>query len=145
MGTLSVVCGSPDAATRVLSQLKLIIRPMYSSPPCHGSGIVKTILADEDLSAQYYKECASMAARITEMRSLLRTELETVGSTLNWSHITNQIGMFAFTGMSKDQVENLISRHHVFMTKDGRISLAGINSDNAKYVAAAIHDVTRGA
>ena len=73
------------------------------------------------------------------------TTVETVGSTLNWSHITNQIGMFAFTGMSKDQVENLISRHHVFMTKDGRISLAGINSDNAKYVAAAIHDVTRGA
>ena len=56
VGTFSVVCGSASEAARVQSQLKLIIRPMYSSPPLHGAGIVKTVLGDPTLSAQYYEE-----------------------------------------------------------------------------------------
>lgn len=77
------------------------------------------------------------------MRQLLRDELANAGSTLDWAHITDQIGMFAFTGLTAPQVEKLIAEHAVFMTKDGRISLAGINSGNAEYVAKAIHEVTK--
>jgi len=78
------------------------------------------------------------------MRGLLVDKLKDVGSTHDWSHITSQIGMFAFTGMSKEMVETLTSEYFIFMTLDGRISLAGINDKNVEYIAKAIHAVTDG-
>lgn len=83
-----------------------------------------------------------MADRIMEMRTLLKSEMYAAGSTKDWEFITDQIGMFAYTGMTLGQCEKLISEHHIYLTKDGRISMAGINTGNVKYVAAAIHKVT---
>ncbi len=97
-GTLSVVCSTPDEKEAVMSQLKLIIRPMYSSPPVHGASIVKIVLSDEDLTSEYYTNCQEMAHRIRAMREKLVEVLKEVGSTHDWSHVTEQIGMFAFTG-----------------------------------------------
>merc|ERR1719188_1756802 len=77
------------------------------------------------------------------MRSELTAGLEANGSSHDWSHISNQIGMFCFTGMNKEQVINLRDKHSVFMTLDGRISVAGISSRNVGYLADAIHDVTK--
>jgi len=142
VGTLSVVCPTAQVAGTVLSQLKLIIRPMYSSPPIHGAGIVKTVLGDEELSKQYIGECASMAARIQAMRLLLVSELKEAGSALSWAHIAEQIGMFAFTGMTQEMCDALMTDHAVYLTRDGRISIAGINPGNVKYIAGAIHKVT---
>ena len=98
IGTLSVVCNSPLEKEAVLSQLKLIIRPMYSSPPIHGANIVKIVLSDEILTREYYANCREMANRIRSMREKLVQVLKSVGSTHDWSHVTEQIGMFAFTG-----------------------------------------------
>ena len=128
----------------MLSQLKLIIRPMYSSPPIHGALIVSEVLGDEALSKQYYQECADMATRIGGMRKQLRSEIEAAGSTHDWKHVTDQIGMFAFTGMDSDMCDVLTDTHNIFLTRDGRISIAGLNADNIKVVAKAIHDVTDG-
>ena len=97
-GTLSVLCNSVEEKSAVMSQLKLIIRPMYSSPPIHGSSIVKTVLTDEELTKEYYGNCKEMAERIKSMRMRLVEVLKEVGSTHDWSHVTSQIGMFAFTG-----------------------------------------------
>lgn len=97
-GTLSFVTNNADEKERVMSQVKRIIRPMYSSPPVHGSSIVRTVLTNEELTKQYYEECAFMANRIGSMRKLLVDELKNAGSTHDWSHITSQIGMFAYTG-----------------------------------------------
>ena len=127
-----------------MSQLKLIIRPMYSSPPIHGALIVSEVLGDAALSKQYYGECASMAARINEMRTLLRERLEAAGSEHDWRHITDQIGMFAYTGMTGEMCDALTNEHAIFLTRDGRISVAGVNSGNVDYIAAAVHDVTKG-
>jgi len=143
-GTFSVVCSSDDQQKKVLSQLKNIIRPMYSSPPKHGSSIVKTVLSDEKLTAQYYKECKSMADRILEMRSKFVEALKACGSTHDWSHVTNQIGMFAFTGMSEEMCDELTDKYAIYLTKDGRISVAGLNDGNVEYVAQAVHAVTDG-
>ena len=85
-----------------------------------------------------------MAERIGEMRTRLRAELEAVGSKHDWSHVTKQIGMFAYTGMSKDMCDELTDKHAIFLTKDGRISIAGLNSGNIATVAKAIHAVTDG-
>lgn len=143
-GTLSVVCNSPEERSAVMSQLKLIIRPMYSSPPIHGSSIVKTVLTDDELTAQYYDNCKEMADRINAMRVKLVQVLKEVGSTHDWSHVTEQIGMFAYTGMNSDMCDELTSKYSIFLTRDGRISLAGLNDGNIEYVAKAIHDVTNG-
>ena len=143
-GTLSIVCADADEKARILSQLKMIIRPMYSSPPRHGSSLVKTVLSDEALTEQYYQECASMADRILQMRTLLVEKLKAAGSAHDWSHVTQQIGMFAFTGMTAEMCDTLTEKYAIFLTRDGRISLAGLNDGNAEYVAKAIHEVTDG-
>eukprot|EP00617_Octactis_speculum_P001363 CAMPEP_0185773304 /NCGR_PEP_ID=MMETSP1174-20130828/72888_1 /TAXON_ID=35687 /ORGANISM="Dictyocha speculum, Strain CCMP1381" /LENGTH=398 /DNA_ID=CAMNT_0028459927 /DNA_START=184 /DNA_END=1380 /DNA_ORIENTATION=- len=142
VGALSMVCQDAETAGRVLSQLKLVIRPMYSSPPIHGAAIVREILKDEGLSSDWRGECSEMAARIGRMRTELRRELAAAGSELDWSHITDQIGMFAFTGLSPEACARMTDKHNIYLTKDGRISLAGINDGNCAYVAAAMHDCT---
>lgn len=142
VGALSVVCSDKPEATRVVSQLKRIIRPMYSNPPRHGARIVSTILSDPDLSKDFHNECAGMAERIRSMRHLLRSKLEDISS-LPWDHITKQIGMFAYSGLSKEQVMTMRDRHHIYCTLDGRISMAGVTSRNVDYIANSIHDVTK--
>ena len=131
-----------NQAARVESQLKLLIRPMYSNPPIHGARIVSTILSDDTLKPQWYAECKDMAGRINEMRGLLKSELAAAGSTRNWDHITEQIGMFCFSGLTNDQVLKLRSDHSIYMTGDGRISMAGVTSENVKKLASAMHAVT---
>jgi len=144
VGTLSVACADKQSAARVLSQLKLIVRPMYSSPPIHGALIVNEVLSDEALREQYYAECAAMAERIGSMRMRLKEELVAAGSKHDWSHVTAQIGMFAFTGMSAAMCDELTDEHAIYLTRDGRISIAGLNSDNVAKIAQAIHVVTDG-
>jgi aspartate aminotransferase len=117
---------------------------MYSSPPRHGSSIVKTILSDPGLKEEYYQECACMAVRIKKMRKKLVTALQQAGSQHKWDHIVQQIGMFAFTGMDKDMCQRLTDEYHIFLTLNGRISMAGLNDSNISYVANAIHEVTDG-
>lgn len=85
-----------------------------------------------------------MAERILQMRTLLKSELVKAGSSHDWGHITDQIGMFAFTGMSADMCDELTDEYKIFLTRDGRVSMAGINQDNVAYIAKAIHAVTDG-
>merc|ERR1712146_320000 len=99
---------------------------MYSSPPIHGALIVKEVLSDEALRAQYYTECEAMAKRIEGMRATLKAELVAAGSTHDWEHVTDQIGMFAFTGMDAAMCDELTDKYNIFLTRDGRISLAGL-------------------
>ena len=144
VGTLSFVCTDAEQRDRVVSQLKAIVRPMYSSPPKHGSTIVKTVLADDQLTEQYKDECKTMADRIGLMRDRLVQRLEAAGSTHDWSHVRDQIGMFAYTGMDEEMCDELTNEYAIFLTRDGRISLAGLNEQNLDYVAGAIHKVTQG-
>lgn len=143
-GTLSVVCKDAEQKEILMSQLRCIIRPMYSSPPKHGSSIVKTVLSDSDLTSQYYKECSQMAERIQTMRNSLVEAIKEAGSTHDWSHVKEQIGMFAYTGMSAEMCDQLTDEYAIFLTRDGRISIAGLNDGNLEYVAKAIHAVTDG-
>lgn len=124
VGALSVIGGNKDEADAVLSQLKITIRPSYSNPPRHGARIVSTILGDDRLKADFNVQCFEMAERINSMREKLRSTLEEVGSVHSWEHITKQIGMFAYSGLSKEQVTGLRDKHHIYCTLDGRISMA---------------------
>ncbi|KAK2085172.1 Aspartate aminotransferase, mitochondrial [Saguinus oedipus] len=85
------------------------------------------------------QEVKGMADRIISMRTQLVSNLKKEGSTHNWQHITDQIGMFCFTGLKPEQVERLTKEFSIYMTKDGRISVAGVTSSNVGYLAHAIH------
>eukprot|EP00339_Tiarina_fusa_P013645 CAMPEP_0117048266 /NCGR_PEP_ID=MMETSP0472-20121206/33358_1 /TAXON_ID=693140 ORGANISM="Tiarina fusus, Strain LIS" /NCGR_SAMPLE_ID=MMETSP0472 /ASSEMBLY_ACC=CAM_ASM_000603 /LENGTH=430 /DNA_ID=CAMNT_0004761287 /DNA_START=65 /DNA_END=1357 /DNA_ORIENTATION=+ len=143
VGALSVVGENEEEAKRVVSQMKMVVRPMYSNPPRHGSRLVTTILEDPALTQEFMEQCKGMADRIATMRSSLHNALTSAGSTKNWDHITKQIGMFAFSGLNKDQVMEMRSNHHVYCTADGRISMAGVTEGNVDYIAEAIHDVSK--
>lgn len=143
IGMLHVVCNKKSEAEAVLSQLKLVVRPMYSNPPKHGAELVQKILGDKVQLEAWKKELSAMADRILEVRSLLRRGLEERGTPGSWNHITDQIGMFSFTGLTPPQCERLINKHHIYLLKSGRISLAGLNKNNIKYMADAVHEVVQ--
>ncbi|KAK9449990.1 aspartate transaminase [Limtongia smithiae] len=143
VGAYSLVVDSPEEKKRVESQVKIVVRPMYSNPPVHGARIAAEILGDEKLHAQWLAEVKGMAERIISMRSLLKEKLEALGSTRDWSHITSQIGMFCYTGLTPEQVKTLREQYSVYMTGDGRISVAGITSKNVSYLAESIYAVTK--
>ncbi|MCO5610919.1 hypothetical protein L7F22_065163 [Adiantum nelumboides] len=139
VGALSLVCSSESVATRAESQLKLVIRPMYSNPPIHGAAIVETVLGDRNLFQDWTAELKAMADRIIQMRHLLYEALRARGTPGNWEHIIKQIGMFTFTGLNKEQVNFMTRDYHVYMTSDGRISMAGLSSRTVPHLADAIH------
>jgi len=143
VGALSFVCKDNTEAEALESQLKILIRPMYSNPPLHGARIVSTILADQQLNTKWRGEVEKMAKRIISMRQALVDNLKALGSKKDWSHITKQIGMFAYTGLKPEQVEKMTKEHHVYLTKNGRISIAGITSQNVKHLATAMHEATK--
>jgi|Transcript_48791 aspartate/tyrosine/aromatic aminotransferase len=144
IGYIHVKCASKDAADRVLSQLKIVIRQAYSSPPRHGAYIVNKVLSTPALKEQWLGELKLMSDRIVSMRGELRKAVESKGTPGTWKHITDQIGMFTFTGLSKDQVTRMVDEFHIYMTADGRISMAGLNAGNVDYVAECIDKVVRG-
>jgi len=142
-GAFTVVCKDKEEAARVESQIKIIVRPLYSNPPRHGARIVTEILTNQQIRANWLVDVKTMADRIISMRTKLKEGLAREGSSHNWQHITDQIGMFCFTGMTPEQVAKITKDHSVYLTKDGRISVAGISSKNVDYLAHAMHDVTK--
>lgn len=143
VGAFSLVCADPDEKKRVDSQLKILIRPLYSNPPIHGARIASEILNNAELKAQWLDEVKGMADRMIKMRHLLKSNLEQLGSKKDWSHVTSQIGMFCYTGLSAEQVDRLAKEFSVYGTRDGRISISGITSGNVKRLAEAIHAVSK--
>nr|AIT70260.1 aspartate aminotransferase [Gloiopeltis furcata] len=140
VGALSVVSKQAGAEDALRSQLKAIIRAMYSSPPKHGALVAATILNDEKLFAEWEGELVKMSARIMDMRVKLKAALEKNGAPGNWDRITNQIGMFSYTGLTSQQVAFMREKYHVYMTANGRISMAGLTDDTVQYVADAIKE-----
>ncbi|PIA14358.1 mitochondrial aspartate aminotransferas-like protein [Coemansia reversa NRRL 1564] len=143
VGTFSIVGADVSERDRLLSQLKILVRPMYSNPPIHGARIAAEVLTNAQLRGEWLGEVKLMADRIIGMREALRGRLEELGSTLSWKHITDQIGMFCFTGLNPTQVDRLAQEFHIYLTRDGRVSMAGISSSNVNYLAESIHAVTK--
>jgi len=142
-GAFTVQCKDKEEAARVESQIKIIVRPLYSNPPRHGARIAAEVMTNPALREEWMRDVKTMADRIIGMRTALREGLAKEGSSHNWQHITDQIGMFCFTGMTAEQVGNIIKDHSVYLTKDGRISMAGVTSGNVGHLAKAMHDVTK--
>jgi aromatic-amino-acid transaminase len=141
VGALSVLCQDKDEASRVLSQLKIVIRANYSNPPTHGGQVVATVLNTPALRATWEKELAGMRVRIKQMRAELVEKLKAAGVKQDMSFITQQVGMFSYSGLSKDQMVRLRSEFGVYGTDTGRMCVAALNSKNIDYVCASIAKV----
>jgi len=141
VGALSVLCESKEEADRVLSQIKVVIRTNYSNPHIHGGTIVATVLNTPELRAQWEQELTEMRQRIKAMRRKLVEGLQAAGVKQDMSFITHQIGMFSYSGLSKDQMVRLRSEFGVYGTDTGRMCVAALNSKNIDYVCASIAQV----
>ncbi|MCZ8256337.1 MAG: aspartate/tyrosine/aromatic aminotransferase [Polaromonas sp.] len=141
VGALSVLCQSKEEADRVLSQLKLVIRTNYSNPQIHGAMVVATVLNTPELRALWEKELGEMRLRIKQMRIALVEKLKGAGVKEDMSFITTQIGMFSYSGLSKDQMVRLRTEFGVYGTDTGRMCVAALNSKNIDYVCASIAKV----
>ncbi|KAH9966710.1 aspartate aminotransferase [Russula dissimulans] len=144
VGALHLIAPDKEAALRVRSQLSVLQRCEISNPPSYGARVVALILNNPELFEEWKADIRTMAGRIIDMRkhlrALLTDELKTPG---NWDHIVNQIGMFSFTGISTAQSKALVDDAHVYLTANGRISMAGLNSKNLRYFAEALDRVVR--
>jgi aromatic-amino-acid transaminase len=141
VGALSVACASKEECDRVLSQLKIAIRTNYSNPPTHGATVCANVLNTPDLRAMWETELAEMRVRIKAMRSAFVEKLKAAGVKADMSFITTQIGMFSYSGLSKDQMVRLRNEFGVYGTDTGRMCVAALNSKNIDYVCASIAKV----
>jgi len=140
VGALHIVTKSKPVAEKVLSQISLVIRPMYSNPPANGARIASKVLTNPQYRERWEKELKAVSGRIQDMRRALYDELIALKVPGKWEHIIKQIGMFSYTGLNAKQCECLIDKHHIYLIKNGRISMAGVTSKNVKYIAKAIQD-----
>lgn len=141
-GALFVVCENDQAAQKVGSQIKVVIRGIYSNPPSHGARIIATILQNVELRELWKKELTSMRLRIKEMRKALVGMLTASGDE-SFLAMEHQKGMFAFTGLSSEAVDILKRDYGIYLPRDGRISLAGLNRKNLPSVVDAIFAVKK--
>jgi aromatic-amino-acid transaminase len=138
VGALSVVCKSAEETARVLSQLKIVIRTNYSTPPTHGAQIVATVLATPALRAQWEEELAGMRVRIKAMRTALVEKLAAAGVKQDIAFIAQQQGMFSYSGLNAAQMQRLRSEFGIYGVDSGRICVAALNAKNIDAVVAAM-------
>ena len=141
VGGLSVLCSDKEEASRVLSQLKIVIRTNYSNPPTHGGAVVAAVLNNPELRALWEKELGEMRVRIKAMRQKLVDGLKAAGVQQDMSFITSQIGMFSYSGLNKEQMVRLRTEFGVYGTDTGRMCVAALNSQNIDYVCQSIAKV----
>lgn len=144
IGNLTIVTNNPKNKNAITSQITLTIRGLYSNPPAFGARIVATILNNPELRKEWMECIKTMSGRIIKMRRELRKRLEDLQTPGTWEHITQQIGLFSYTGLTEKQVRLLIDEYHIYMLKTGRINMCGLNDNNVDYIAKSMYEaVTR--
>ncbi|HLZ98416.1 MAG TPA: amino acid aminotransferase [Steroidobacteraceae bacterium] len=138
VGALIVVSEDAARADAANSHMLQIARSIYSMPPDHGAAIAARIFADPQLRESWISELAAMRSRIQDMRRLLSEKLRAVTGDGSFDFIEAQRGMFSLLGVSVAVVDRLRDQHHIYMTGDSRMNLAGIMPHNAAYVAESI-------
>ncbi|MFQ5729756.1 MAG: aromatic amino acid transaminase, partial [Waddliaceae bacterium] len=141
VGMLSVVTNNQETSNKVGSQIKQVIRGNYSMPPLHGARIVATILQSKELKLEWEHELTNIKERIIEMRKALVSGLQALGADSEYDFLSKQTGMFSYSGLNSDQVHRLQKEYGIYMPKDGRINVAGINAQNLDRIITSILSV----
>ena len=138
VGAFTVVAADEETANRAFSQVKTIIRTLYSNPASHGGNTIALVLQDPELKAQWIAELDEMRARIKEMRQKFVDLLKEKGAKQDFGFIIEQNGMFSFSGLSPEQVDRLKDEFAIYAVRSGRINVAGITADNIGYLCESI-------
>lgn len=138
VGAFTLVADNAQEAANAFSQIKSIIRVLYSNPPSHGAATVATVLTDPALKAQWIEELAEMRNRIKAMRTKFVALLKEKGAQQDFSFITAQNGMFSFSGLSPEQVDRLRDEFAIYAVRSGRINVAGITESNIDALCEAV-------
>ncbi|MCW9045401.1 MAG: aspartate/tyrosine/aromatic aminotransferase [Alphaproteobacteria bacterium] len=138
-GELMIIGRNAEQTNISASQAYSVIRSNYSMPPAHGGALVRIILEDADLRANWEAELKGMCGRINDLRTLFRDKMNDRGH--DFSFIAKQNGMFSFLGISKEQVHRLRDEYGIYIVDSSRVNVAGINSKNIDYLADAIASV----
>ncbi|KAL5366007.1 pyridoxal phosphate-dependent transferase [Aspergillus floccosus] len=137
--------GAQHLRDTVVNNLCHLIRGEFSMGPTAGCSIVKKVLTNAELTAQWHEDLKVMSSRIKSMRKALYDELVRLETPGSWKHIVEQNGMFSYTGLTPSQVYALKEKYHIYLLKSGRASISGhaVSKKNVAYVAQAINDVVR--
>ena len=139
VGALTLVANSAEAAQRALSQVRISIRCNYSNPPTHGGALVAGVLTDAALRKQWEGELAAMRTRIHKMRHLFVDTMKKLKPEKDFSFLIAQKGMFSYSGLTNMQVDELKTKHAVYVVGNGgRINVAGMTEENMPRLCAAI-------
>ena len=141
VGALSIVAPDGGQARAVQSQVKRIIRTIYSSPSAHGASLVAGVLTSPELRALWEEELGQMRERIHALRGGLVAKLAELGKP-EFGFINDQAGMFSYSGLDKAQVERLREEFGIYAVGTGRICVAALNQGNLEYVARAVATVS---
>ncbi len=141
VGALTIVAVNAVSAQVVLSQIKSCVRANYSNPPAHGAAIVATILGDPQLRGAWELELTQMRDRINGMRRLFVDTVKANGANRDFSFIIRQRGMFSFSGLTPDQVDELREKHSIYVVRNGRINVGGMTEANMDRLCEAIVSV----
>jgi aromatic-amino-acid transaminase len=141
IGACSIVTGSAEEASRVLSQVKRVIRTNYSNPPAHGGQLAAAVLTDPELRTLWDRELGEMRDRIKLMRKQLVEKIRAQRADFDLSFVIEQRGMFSYSSLNKDQVARLRKEYSIYALDSGRVCVAALNSKNIDYVAKAIASV----
>ncbi|WP_274584351.1 amino acid aminotransferase [Neisseria leonii] len=138
VGAFTLVAADAETAGRAFSQVKSIIRTLYSNPASHGGSTVALVLKDAELKAQWIAELDEMRGRIKQMREKFVALLKEKGAKQDFDFIVRQNGMFSFSGLTPEQVDRLKDEFAVYAVRSGRINVAGITGDNIDYLCESI-------
>jgi aromatic-amino-acid transaminase len=144
VGALTIVTADKDETTRVLSQLKRVIRTNYSNPPTHGGTVVAAILGNPELRTLWEQELGEMRERIRAMRVGLVSKLKEHGANRDFEFVGRQRGMFSYSGLTSAQVDRLREEFGIYAIGTGRICVAALNTRNLDAVAKAVAAVLNG-
>jgi aspartate aminotransferase len=142
-GALHVISESAERAEALQTQLVRIARTLYSMPPDHGAAIVEEILGHEELRESWTQELAAMRIRLQALREAAVQALRESCPQRDFSFIARQRGMFSYLGITPQQVQELRDQHHIYLTSDSRINVAGLVGSKLQYFAQSLAQVVR--
>lgn len=143
VGAAILIARDEKEADITNSQLLNIIRGAYSQPPDHGAEIIRTILEDKALRAEWEEELAIMRNRMISLRKKLADAIRERSNSTDFDFVADHRGMFSLLGLTNDAVEHLKAENGVYMTGDSRINVAGIPEDRVGDLAAAFLGASR--
>ncbi|MCR9136648.1 MAG: aspartate/tyrosine/aromatic aminotransferase [Alphaproteobacteria bacterium] len=138
VGAAILIARNSAEADAAFSHLLSVTRSVYSMPPDHGAAVVRLVLTDPELQADWQQELEEMRIRMETLRREFSDALRRASNSDRFDFIAGQKGMFSRLGLTSEQVDRLREEHGIYAVADSRINIAGLPGDRLDDVARAI-------